>query len=101
AIVEAVLNQLQDSFGSNQIPPGDTQQILALEHQKIGIGDSHQRSERHDLAVETAGGSRKLGGAQQIAVAAPEVDHIAGVQCDAVDRELAATSAAAAAAAAA
>src|SRR6266446_2934022 len=101
AVVEAVLDQLQDPLGRVQILARDVEKILSFEHQKIGIGDAHEAGERHDLAIKTAGGGGKFRRAQEIPIASPEVDHVACVQGDVVNRELAGASAAAAAATAA
>src|SRR5437763_8923012 len=54
AIAESVLDQLQDSFTGYQILLGDTQEVLSLEYEKIGISDAHQGGERYDLAIKTA-----------------------------------------------
>src|SRR5262249_54896948 len=80
ALIEAVLDQPENSLRAREVLTGDAQPILALEHQKIGVGDAHYRPERNPPAVEAACERQITGGANLRARLAPETELIAGVE---------------------
>ncbi len=79
-VVEAILDQLEDALGARHTLGVDVNAILRLEHQEITVRHAHHRGERDQLAVEPARGRGEFRRAQQVAIASPEIDNIAGVE---------------------
>jgi hypothetical protein len=86
ADVDALLDEAEDAGRAVHVVTGDAQAVLRRQHLEVGIGHRRDGGERHHLAVEAARHRDLLGGEQRLAVLAPEIDLVARVERDVVER---------------